>query len=93
MIGKNILNEGDYLVIRYPEDSIQSDGEDLFDTSAPVNMDIEIAMLTRHNFYFETVKCLLKYKGLTPEEIKDLRCGKLIEEQIRQTHDRYDEQP
>ena len=93
VIGKNILNEGDYLVIRYPEDSIQSDGEDLFDTSAPVNMDIEIAMLTRHGFYFETVKCLLKYKGLTPEEIKNLRCGKLSELKIQQTHERYGEHP
>ena len=93
IVGHNNHNHWDYLVIRQTEGSTQDEGESLFSPSLPIPVEAQMQLAARIHFHNTTVKCLLKYKGLTSEEIRKLREGKLTEDDIRKTHEFFGEQP
>lgn len=93
IVGHNNHNPWDYLVIRQTEGSTQDEGESLFSPSLPIPVEAQMQLTSRLCFHDVAVKCLLKYAGLTSEEIRKLREGKLTEDDIRKTHEFFGEQP
>ena len=93
IIGHNILNPGDYLVIRQPSGDAQDNGSRLFEPTLPMDPNIRLQLVGRHFRYYQVIKCLQTYKDITPDEIQFLREGIITEEDIKNTHERYEEQP
>lgn len=92
IVGHNNHNNWNYLVIRQTEGSAQDEGDNLFSPSLPIPVEAQMQLTGRLCFHDVAVKCLLKYKGLTSEEVRKLREGKLTEDDIRKTHEFFGEQ-